>query len=85
MSALKNACYAVVDSFTDLPGSDVKRREAYTELIATLLSFIIAITLLAFIGKWLWNNVIVDLFSFAKPARTIWQVLGLAIFVSLIK
>jgi len=85
MSALKNACYAVVDSFTDLPGSDVKRREAYTELIATLLSFIIAITLLAFIGKWLWNNVIIDLFTIAKPVRSIWQILGLMIFLALIR
>ena len=32
-----------------------------------------------------WNNIIVDLFSFAKPARTIWQILGLMIFWTLVK
>jgi hypothetical protein len=85
MSALKSACYAAVDAFTDMPGSDGKRRDALLELVATTLAFIIAITIMAFVGKWLWNNIIVDLFSFAKPARTIWQILGLMIFWTLVK
>lgn len=81
--SLKQACYAMVDGFTDLSGSDTKRREVYMELIANILAFIISIVILSFIGKWLWNNSIVELFSCAKPARSIWHILGLAIFVSL--
>jgi hypothetical protein len=41
--------------------------------------------LIAFVGKLLWNNVIVELFSFAKPAKSFWQVIGLMIFLALIK
>jgi hypothetical protein len=81
--SLKQACYAMVDGFTDLSGSDAKRREVYMELIANILAFIISIVILSFIGKWLWNNAVVELFSFAKPARSIWQILGLVIFISL--
>ena len=83
--SLKSACYAVVDSFTDMPGSDSKRREVYMDLISTLLAFLIAVVILSFVGKWLWNNIVVDLVSVATPARTIWQILGLMIFISLVK
>jgi len=83
--SLKSACYAMVDAFTDMPGSDSKRREVYMDLVSTLLSFIVAVVILAFVGKWLWNNVVVDLVSIAKPARTIWQILGLMVFISLVK
>jgi hypothetical protein len=82
---LKDACYAAVDAFTDMSGSDSKRREAYMELIASILSFLIAVVIISFVGKWLWNNIIIDLFTFAKPVRNIWQILGLMIFLALIK
>ena len=85
MSCLKDACYTLVDAFTDMSGSDAKRREAYMELIASILSFLIAVVIVSFVGKWLWNNVIIDLFTFAKPVRNIWQILGLMIFWALIK
>ena len=85
MSCLKDACYAAVDAFTDMSGSDSKRREAYMELIASILSFLIAVVIISFVGKWLWNYIIIDLFTFAKPVRNIWQILGLMIFLALIK
>jgi hypothetical protein len=74
-----------VDAFTDMSGSDSKRREAYLEIIASLLSFIIAIIIVSFIGKWVWNNIILDLFTVVKPAKSIWQILGLMIFLALIR
>ena len=85
MSSLQKACYAMVDGFTDLSGSDSKRREVYMELVATILAFILSIAIVAFVGKWLWNNIVVDLFSFAKPARSVWQIIGLMIFWALIR
>ena len=75
----------MVDGFTDLSGSDSKRREVYMELVATILAFILSIAIVAFVGKWLWNNIVVDLFSFAKPARSVWQIIGLMIFWALIR
>jgi hypothetical protein len=82
---MQRACYAVVDGFTDLSGSASKRREMYVELTASILSFALAILILAFFGKWLWNNVVIELFTFAKPARNVWQIIGLTIFLSLMK
>ena len=85
MNALKSVAYAGVDAFTDMSGSDSKRREAYLEIIASLLSFIVAIIIVSFIGKWVWNNIILDLFTIVKPAKSIWQILGLMIFLALIR
>jgi hypothetical protein len=74
---------AAVEGFLDNASADQKRA-AYVNFVSVLLSFLIALVILAFIGKYLWNGVIVDLFSFAKPAKSIWQILGLLIFVSLL-
>jgi hypothetical protein len=64
--------------------SSEKRRDAYVDFVSFVLAFFVAIVILGFIGKWLWNEVVVDLFSFAKPARSFWQIIGLMLFVSLV-
>lgn len=76
------ACHAAVEGF--VTGSADARRNAYVDLAATLLAFVLSFVILGFVGKLLWNNVIVDLFSFAKPAKSFWQLVGLMIFVSLL-
>lgn len=78
-----SAARAAVEGFSDTP--PVRKREVYADTIAVLLSFVIALVILAFVGKLLWNNVIVDLFEFAKPAKSFWQILGLMVFVSLVR
>ena len=85
MNALKSVAYASVDAFTDMSGSDSKRREAYLEIISTIVSFLIAVVIISFIGKWIWNNIILDLFTVVKPVKSIWQILGLMIFLALIR
>ncbi len=82
---LRDACYAAVDAFTDLSGSESSRRELYTSLAASVLALILSIAIVALIGKWLWNNIIIDLFTFAKPVRSVWQIIGLMIFLGLIR
>jgi hypothetical protein len=82
---IKDVTYAVIDAFTDMSGSDSKRREAFMEIIASIMSFLIAVIIISFVGKWLWNNTILDLFTFVKPVRSIWQILGLMIFLALIR
>jgi hypothetical protein len=52
-------------------------------LVSTLTLFIMLAALL-FVGKYLWNNILVDLVSFARPVKSVWQLLGLAILISLI-
>ena len=65
-------------------GNVTQRREAYADLATKLLAFIISLIILGFIGKFLWNGVIVDLLSIAKPAKSIWQIIGLMILISLL-
>jgi len=84
MSLLNAAAKATVEGFVGMNSSE-HRRDAYVEFLATVVAFLIAIVILGFIGKYLWNGVIVDLFSFAKPARSFWQIIGLMLFVSLLR
>jgi len=77
------ACHAAVEGFVS--GSADARRDAYVDFAATLLAFVISFVILGFVGKLLWNNVVVDLFSFAKPAKSFWQLIGLMLFVSLVR
>jgi len=39
--------------------------------------------ILGFVGKLLWNEVVVELISVAKPARSVWHIIGLMIFTTL--
>lgn len=83
MGIVNVATKAVVEGFVGTESSQ-SRRDAYVNFIAFLLAFIISLIILGFIGKYLWNEVVVDLFSFAKPARSFWQIIGLMFFVSII-
>ena len=83
MGVVNTATKAAVEGFVGLQSSE-KRRDAYVEFVSIILAFFLAIVILGFIGKWLWNEVVVDLFSFAKPARSFWQIIGLMLFVSLV-
>ena len=83
MSPLQSACRSMVEGFADT-APNVKR-EVYADSVAVLLAFTLAFIILAFVGKLLWNNVVVDLFSFAKPARSFWQIIGLMIFINLVR
>jgi hypothetical protein len=82
---LKELCRAGVEGMTDMSGSTSGRREIYKEVVASLLSLIIAILIVAFVGKWLWNNSIAELFTFARPVRSVWQIIALMLFVALIR
>ena len=83
MSAINAVARAAVEGFSD-SGPSVKR-EVYADSVAVLVSFVLAFAILAFIGKLLWNNVVVDLFSFAKPAKSFWQIIGLMLFINLVR
>ena len=78
------AAKATVEGFVGLQSSE-KRRDAYVDFFSVVIAFVIALILLSFVGKWLWNSVVVELIGFAKPARSFWQILGLMIFMSLIR
>lgn len=49
-----------------------------------LFSFIIIEILVLCFGKWLWNNIVVQLVSGVRPAKDIWQILGFSILIKLL-
>ncbi len=51
--------------------------------LVSVITVLIMLAALLFVGKYLWNNVLVDLISVAKPVKSVWQLLGLAILISL--
>ena len=52
--------------------------------IAVFISFFIIELLVLLIGKYLWNNIVVDIISIARPIKNIWQILGLSILIKLL-
>jgi hypothetical protein len=73
---------AAVEGFTSSSNSK-ERRNAYVDFISFLLAFILSMVILGFVGKLLWNEVIVELVSVAKPARSVWHIIGLMLFTTL--
>jgi hypothetical protein len=78
-------CRAGVEGMTDMSGSTAGRREIYKELVAQIIALVIAIIIISFVGKWLWNNSVAELFTFARPVRSVWQIIALMLFISLMK
>ena len=79
---LDKLCGAGVEYMTDMSGSN---RNLYKELVVSIMVLVISITIVAFVGKWLWNNSVVELFTFARPARSVWNIIALMFFLTLIK
>jgi hypothetical protein len=86
MAAVMNsAMRAMVEGYTNPGGAEAyKPPPAYAEALAAILALFLSVILLSLIGLWLWNYSVVPLFEFARPAKSIFQILGLMIFVSLI-
>jgi hypothetical protein len=82
-TALTSMVRAGLEGFVN-PEDSVSKKDAYVGFAAQLIAFVLALVILSLVGKLLWNGVIVDLFSFAKPARSYWQILGLFVFTSLL-
>jgi len=79
---LRDLCRAGVEGMTDMSGSS-SRKQLYKEVISQILALVIAITIVAFVGKWLWNNSVAELFTFTRPVRSVWQIIALMFFVGL--
>ena len=77
------ASKATVEGFIGATSSE-HRRNSYVDFLAVVFAFILALVILAFIGKYLWNNVVVDLISVAKPAKSFWQILGLMLLITVL-
>ena len=78
----------VIESFLRL--SNKKRRENFNadewrDNTIIIVSFVIVLLLLLFVGKFLWNNVAFKLLNgIVKPADSVWEILGLAILIKIL-
>jgi len=79
---LKDLCRAGVEGMTDMSGS---KKDLYKDVVASILSLVIALSVVAFNGKWLWNTTVAELFTFVRPVKSVWQIIGLMLFISLIQ
>jgi len=75
---IKDLCRAGIGCMTDMSGSN--KKDMYKD-VALLLSILIV----AFVGKYLWNSTVAELFTFVRPVQSVWQIIGLMIFISLLK
>jgi len=87
-SAIANGINAVIDN-TPLARTETFESQtgigyapARVALVSVLTAFVIFVVIL-FVGKYLWNNVLHELVPAIKPAKSVWQILGLAILISL--
>jgi ABC-type antimicrobial peptide transport system permease subunit len=80
---LKDLCRAGVEGMTDMSGSG--KRDMYKDLVASILSLVLAILIISFVGKFLWNTTVAELFTIVRPVRSVWQIIGLMILISLFK
>ena len=86
MSTIVNAAMrAALEGFTNPSGADAHRQAPiYAEALAAILTFAIAVLIVSFVGLWLWNFSVVPLFEFARPAKSVFQILGLMVFLALV-
>ena len=83
---LQGLCLAGVECMTDMSGSHSNHRhETYKNVVASLLAFVIAILILSFVGKYLWNASVTELFTFARPVQSVWQIIALMLLVSIFR
>lgn len=77
-------CRSLVEGFTATE-DPAKRKAILVDTLSVLFAFLLAFVILGLIGKWLWNTVVLELFTVAKPAKSFWQIIGLMLFINLVR
>ena len=78
-----NAVGGLVQGFAN-PENSKEKKEGYVAFVAFLLTFIISLIILSLIGQFLWNSSVVELFTCVRPAKSVWHILGLFVFTSIL-
>ncbi len=76
-----NAVMSRTETF-QAAGNDDRSMTGRAALVS-FLTLVVMFALILFLGKWLWNTVLVALVPAVKPAKSIWQILGLAVLIGL--
>lgn len=74
------AAYSQTETFASQQPTESPARAAFVSLVTMLIVFAIIL----FVGKYLWNNVLHVLVPGVKEAKSVWQILGLAVLISLL-
>ena len=77
---INNICYNIGQA--SVHSSD--NEDVTKNLLGSFIALLLAIVIILFIGKILWNDVLISLIPGIKPAKNIWQILGLYILISLL-
>jgi len=80
---LRDLCRAGIDCVSSPDGPE--QRMGYKDVVASILAMILAIFIIAFVGKFVWNETMPSLFTFARPVQSCWQIIGLLILFSLFR
>jgi hypothetical protein len=54
------------------------------EMFGLFIGMVIWLVFVLFLGRWLWNNILIKLIPGIKPITSIWQILGLSVLISLL-
>lgn len=73
-----NAAFSQTETFESNAGYSTTR-----PFVVSLVTLVIMLALILLLGKYLWNNVLTSLIPAVKPAKSIWQILGLAVLIGL--
>jgi hypothetical protein len=88
-----SAVSGVVEAFLDTTGfSQTESFDSPTgfaptvgkSAIVSTVTLVVMFGLILFLGKYLWNEVLTSLVTVVKPVKSVWQILGLAVLVSLL-
>jgi uncharacterized membrane protein len=77
------AVEGLVQGFAN-PDNSKEKKDGYISFVTFLLTFIISLLILSLIGQFLWNSSIVQLFTCVRPAKSVWDILGLFLFATLL-
>lgn len=58
---------------------------SYKAIAVTVLTFLFSILILSFVGKFLWNVSVVQMFTIARPVESVWQIIALMLLLSLLR
>lgn len=76
---INSVCYNVGQATV----KNTDKENVTIDLLASLISLLLVLVIISFIGKLLWNDILVVLIPSIKPAKSIWQIIGLYILASL--
>jgi len=81
LNSAVNAALFKTETFSNQMGGG---NDSTRAMIVSLITVTLVFGLILFAGKFLWNNVLHELVPAIKPAKSVWQILGLAILISLL-